>query len=121
MKIVITAISPDLNSPIDPRFGRAAYFIAVDTNTLEWKAYPNPAAQASGGAGTQAAQYIANHEIRIAVSGDFGPNACNALKAAGIGMYLLGTSQTVREAVENYKAGQLASVDAPTLTGRHQH
>jgi len=121
MKIVISAISPDLDSGIDPRFGRAAYFIAVDTNTSKWQAYPNPAAEALGGAGTQAAQYIANQGVRVVVSGDFGPNACTALKAAGIGMYLLGTSQTVREAVENYRAGQLASVSAPTLTGRHRH
>jgi len=56
MKIVISAISPDLDSGIDPRFGRAAYFIAVDTNTSKWQAYPNPAAEALGGAGTQAAQ-----------------------------------------------------------------
>jgi predicted Fe-Mo cluster-binding NifX family protein len=120
MKIVVTATSPNLDSPIDPRFGRAAYFIAVDTNTLDWQAYPNPAAEASAGAGTQAAQYIAAHGVRVAVSGDFGPNACNALNAAGIGMYLLGTSQTVRETVENYQAGQLASVSAPTSTGRHR-
>jgi predicted Fe-Mo cluster-binding NifX family protein len=120
MKIVISALSPDLDSVIDPRFGRAAYFVTVDTNTLEWQAHPNPAADASGGAGTQAAQYIVSHGARVAVSGDFGPNACTALNAAGIGMYLLGTSQTVRNAVENYKAGQLASVSAPTSTGRHR-
>jgi predicted Fe-Mo cluster-binding NifX family protein len=33
MKIVIGAISPDLDDPIDPRFGRAAYFVIVDTYT----------------------------------------------------------------------------------------
>jgi predicted Fe-Mo cluster-binding NifX family protein len=121
MKIVISAISPDLDSVIDPRFGRAAYFITVDTNTLEWQSHPNPAADTLGGAGAHAAQYIVNHGAGVAVSGDFGPNAYTALKAAGIGMYLLGTSQTVREAVENYRAGQLASVSAPTLTGRHRH
>jgi predicted Fe-Mo cluster-binding NifX family protein len=120
MKIIVTALSSDLDSPVDPRFGRAAYFIAVDTNTLDWQAHPNPAADASGGAGTQAAQYVANHGLHVVISGDFGPNACDALNAAGIGMYLLGTSQTVRRAVENYKAGQLASVSAPTLTGRHR-
>jgi len=117
MKIVISAISPDLDSGIDPRFGRAAYFIAVDTNTSEWQAYPNPAAEALGGAGTQAAQYIAHQGVRVVVSGDFGPNAYNALNAAGISMYLLGTSQTVREAVENYRAGQLARAGAPTSMG----
>ena len=120
MKILVSAVSPDLDSPIDPRFGRAAYFIVIDTNTRDWQAHPNPAAEASGGAGTQAAQYVANYGLRVVVSGDFGPNACNALNAAGISMYLLGTSQKVRETVEDYRASQLAPVSAPTLTGRHR-
>lgn len=119
MKMAVTAVSPDLDAPIDPRFGRAAYFIVVDTNTLDWQAHPNPAVQASGGAGTQAAQYIANLGMAVVVSGDFGPNAYKALDAADIAMYLLGTSQTVREVVQNYKADQLASVSAPTSPGHH--
>jgi len=120
MRIVISAITPDLDSVIDPRFGRAAYFVVVDTNTMEWESHPNPAAAASGGAGTQAAQYIAHLGTRVAVSGDFGPNAYDALNAADIAMYLLGTSQTVRAAVENYRAGQLTPVGAPTGEGNHR-
>jgi predicted Fe-Mo cluster-binding NifX family protein len=120
MKIVLTAVSPALDSVIDPRFGRAAYFVVVDTDTLEWQAHPNPGASASGGAGTQAAQYIANQGIQAAVSGDFGPNAYEALNAAKIDMYLLGASQTVRDAVENYRAGQLSRVGAPTSSGHHR-
>jgi predicted Fe-Mo cluster-binding NifX family protein len=120
MKIVVTATSANLDSTIDSRFGRAAYFIVVDVNTLEWQAYPNPAVDASGGAGTQAAQYIANQGAHVAISGDFGPNAYSALNAAGVAMYLLGTSQTVREAVTQFKAGQLAQVGAPTSAGHHR-
>jgi predicted Fe-Mo cluster-binding NifX family protein len=120
MKIILTATSPNFDSEIEPRFGRAAYFVFVDVDTLEWQAYPNPGASASGGAGTQAAQYIANQGAQAAVSGDFGPNAYNALNAAGIAMYLLGTSQTVREAVERFKDGQLAQVGAPASVGHHR-
>jgi predicted Fe-Mo cluster-binding NifX family protein len=120
MKIVLTATSPDLDSAIDSRFGRAAYFVVVYVETLAWQAYPNPAVGASGGAGTQAAQHIANQGAQAAISGDFGPNAYSALKAAGIDMYLLGASQTVRDAVEHFKAGQLAQVKAPTSVGYHR-
>jgi predicted Fe-Mo cluster-binding NifX family protein len=91
----------------------------VDVNTLEWNAHPNPGASASGGAGTQAAQHVAHQSVQAAVSGDFGPNAYNALDAAGIAMYLLGSVQTVREAVERFKAGQLNQAGAPTLAGQH--
>ena len=79
---------PELCLEIEPRFGRAAYFVFVDVDTLEWQAYPNPGASASGGAGTQAAQHIANKGAQAAVSGDFDPNAYNALKAVGIAMDL---------------------------------
>jgi predicted Fe-Mo cluster-binding NifX family protein len=121
MKLVVTATSDNLESAIDSRFGRAGYFVVVDVDTLEWQAYPNPAVGASGGAGTQAAQFIANQGVQAAVSGDFGPNAYNILNAAHIDMYLLGASQTVRDAVEHFKAGQLAPAAAATSAGHRHH
>jgi predicted Fe-Mo cluster-binding NifX family protein len=120
MKIAVTTTYPELDSAIDSRFGRAAYFIVVDVETLAWQAYPNPAATTSGGAGTQAAQYIANQGAQAAISGDFGPNAYSALNAAGIAMYLLGDCRTVREAVTQFKADQLVQVGAPTAAGHHR-
>jgi predicted Fe-Mo cluster-binding NifX family protein len=119
MKILLTATSPSLEANIDPRFGRGAYLIAVDTDTLEWQAQPNPGVNASGGAGTQAAQIAADQQVKAVISGDFGPNAYNALQAAGIKMYLYGESTTLREAIEHFKAGKLKSVEAPTGGGRH--
>jgi predicted Fe-Mo cluster-binding NifX family protein len=119
MKILLTATSPGFDSNIDPRFGRGAYLIVVDTDTLDWQAHPNPGVNASGGAGTQAAQLAANQQVKAVISGDFGPNAYNALQAAGIAMYLYGTSTTVREATEHFKAGKLESVGAPTGPGHH--
>lgn len=119
MKILLTATSPNIEAKIDPRFGRGAYLIVVETDTLEWQARPNPGVNASGGAGTQAAQIAADQQVAAVISGDFGPNAYNALQAAGIAMYLYGASTTVREAIEHYKAGKLESVQAPTGRGRH--
>ena len=119
MKILLTATSPSIDSTIDPRFGRGAYLIVVDSDTLEWQAHANPGVGASGGAGTQAAQFAAKQRVSAAISGDFGPNAHGALQAAGIAMYLFGASTTVKEAIENFKAGQLESVGAPTGPGHH--
>lgn len=119
MKIILTTTSPDIDSDIDARFGRGAYFLIVDTDTLEWEAHPNPGVSASGGAGVQGAQFALDHGVGAAISGNFGPNACGGLKAAGISMYLFGSCRTAREAIEQFKAGQLDSVDAPTGAGRH--
>jgi predicted Fe-Mo cluster-binding NifX family protein len=118
MKIILTTISPDIDSEVDPRFGRAGHFLLVDTDTLEWQAFPNPGATASGGAGIQAAQFVTDQKCEAVISGDFGPNAYNALKAAGLPMYLLGSCHTPREAIERYLSGQLEPLAAPAGPGR---
>jgi predicted Fe-Mo cluster-binding NifX family protein len=114
MKLIITATSPSIDSPVDPRFGRGAYFLITDTDTFEWQALPNPAVNASGGAGIQAAQFVTEQNCAAVISGDFGPNAYNALQAAGIKMYLFGSCRNVREAVQQFKADQLEQLGAPT-------
>jgi predicted Fe-Mo cluster-binding NifX family protein len=119
MKIIITATSPSIDSNIDDRFGRGAYFIVVDPDTFEWQAHANPGVNASGGAGTLASQFAANQHASSVISGDFGPNAYNALQAAGIAMYLFGSCATVKEAIERFKVGLLERVDSPTNKGRH--
>jgi predicted Fe-Mo cluster-binding NifX family protein len=119
MKIILTTTFPNLDSGVDPRFGRGVYFLVVDTDTLEWQAYPNSGMGASGGAGTLAAQFAANQKAKAVISGDFGPNAYEALQAAGVEMYLYGTSRTVSEAVDRFKAGQLERLSAPTGPGHH--
>ncbi len=119
MKIILTASSPNIDSDVDVRFGRGAYFVVVDPDTLEWQAHANPAIGASGGAGSQAAQFAANQKADAIISGDFGPNAFNALLAADIAMYLYGDCQTIGEAIERFKAGLLQQVGSPTAPGHH--
>lgn len=120
MKIILTATSPSIDSTVDARFGRGAYLIVVDPDTLEWQAHPNPGVGAMGGAGTLVAQFAANQDVSSVISGDFGPNAHNALQAAGIAMYLFGASTSVRDAIELFKARQLEGAGAPTSAGHHR-
>jgi predicted Fe-Mo cluster-binding NifX family protein len=119
MKLIITATAPDFEAAVDPRFGRGAYFIVVDTDTLQWQAHENHGVYAAGGAGSQAAQFLAQQGADAVISGDFGPNAYIALAAAEIKMYLLGPSKTAREAVANFTSGMLEQVHAPTGAGHH--
>lgn len=119
MKIVVTATAPAWDASVDPRFGRGAYFVVIDTETHAWQAHENPAVSAAGGAGSQAAQFLAQQGAESVVSGDFGPNAYITLAAAEIKMFLLGASQTVAEAVSNLAEGKLQQVNAPTGPGHH--
>lgn len=118
-KIILTTSSPGLDAPVDPRFGRGAYLTMIDVDTLEWQAHPNPGVNASGGAGTQAAQFVVAQKVSAVVSGDFGPNAFEVLDAAGVGMYLYAGARTARAAVEHFKSGRLKPVGAPSDARHH--
>ena len=106
MKILISATSDSIDADFDPRFGRGGYFIFIDTETEEWTACANEGAQASGGAGVQAAQHASKHDVKAVISGHFGPKAYEALKAAGIAMYQA-NGGAVRDVLAKFKAGEL--------------
>jgi len=118
MKIIVTTTGPDLEAAVDPRFGRAPFFLITDPETMTWQAHPNPAAEAFGGAGTQAAQFVASQQAQAVISGAFGPNAFQALRAANVEMYLYAGSDSARQAIELYRAGKLSPASTPTGPGR---
>jgi predicted Fe-Mo cluster-binding NifX family protein len=114
MKVCVTATSGNLDSQVDPRFGRCQYFVIVDSDTMEFEALPNTSASAVGGAGIQAAQTIANKGVKVVITGNVGPNAYQVLSAAGIDV-ITGAFGTVREVVNRFKKGELReSATAPT-------
>jgi len=117
MKICVSATANSLDAPVDPRFGRCQYFLIVDSETMQFEAVPNMASGAMGGAGIQAAQIIAGKGVKALITGNVGPNAFQALSAAGI-QIITGAYGTVREAVEKYKKGELKGISAPTV-GEH--
>ena len=114
MKIAVTSVGPGLDSQVDPRFGRAAYFVLVDPETLEIAAVENTGAAAGGGAGVNAAKAVIDAGAEIVLTGNCGPNAERALKAAGVKLFT-GVSGTVAEAVENFKEGKLAEAAGPNV------
>jgi predicted Fe-Mo cluster-binding NifX family protein len=121
MKIAISTSTSSIDALVDPRFGRAARFVIFDTETEEWTTYPNPGLHANGGAGVQAAQFIASHGVQAVISGAFGPNAYSALEAAGVQMFQVpsGKAFTARELLVRYRRGQLQQVSAPANPGHH--
>jgi predicted Fe-Mo cluster-binding NifX family protein len=116
MKICVTATANDLDAQIDPRFGRCAYLIIVDSATMQFEAVPNMAVGTTGGAGIQVAQTIANKGVKVVITGNVGPNAFGALSAAGINI-VTALSGTVSEVIEKFKKGELRSTGAPTVGG----
>jgi predicted Fe-Mo cluster-binding NifX family protein len=92
-------------------------YIFVDTETMEFEAVENPAINAAGGAGIQAAQFVIERAAQAVVTGSVGPNAFNVFQSAGVPIYLFGGG-TVREAAEAFRVGELQSiVDANVQAG----
>jgi predicted Fe-Mo cluster-binding NifX family protein len=117
MKIIVTTQGTDMDSPVDPRFGRAKHFLLVDTETMQATAHDNAQnLNAPQGAGIQAAQAVYNLGAGAVITGNVGPKAFTTLQAAGIAVYL-GASETAREAIEQFRAGRLQLAENANVEG----
>ncbi|MBN1350822.1 NifB/NifX family molybdenum-iron cluster-binding protein [candidate division KSB1 bacterium] len=109
MKLCITATGKNLDAQVDPRFGRAEYFIIIDPDTMAFEALENASLNAMHGAGIQAAQLMSTKGVTAVITGQVGPNAFHTLKAAGIEMFHTKASSAA-ETVDAYKKGQLKPI-----------
>ena len=118
MKVAISAQSDTMEALVDPRFGRARWFIVADSETGEWQAHDNTAnVDASGGAGVQAASTVAAQGVEALITGNVGPNAHKALAAGDIAIYQVGNGFTARAALDALGRGELSAVEGPTVSG----
>ena len=100
MKIAITSQGKDLSSPLDPRFGRAPYFLVVDRSTGEVEVVDNTAnAQAQQGVGLAAVAVLKRYNVDLLVTGRVGPKAEQALRTAKIRV-VTGVEGSCRAALE---------------------
>ncbi|MGB9727992.1 MAG: NifB/NifX family molybdenum-iron cluster-binding protein [Nitrososphaeria archaeon] len=116
MKVAVSATGGSLDSQVDPRFGRCAYFIVVDTDTMNFEAIKNTGAFEASGAGIQAAQTIVSKGVKAVVTGNVGPNAYQVLSSAGVRIFT-GAYGTVKEAVERLLRGELSESSSPRFGG----
>ncbi len=97
MIIAVTAQQGRMDAQVDPRFGRAAFFMIANTQTMEVYPYDNAAGAGAGnGAGTAAAQLMSEHRVDFLLTGKVGPKAADALEKAGIRV-MEGVEGTVEE------------------------
>ncbi|MBA7626934.1 hypothetical protein ES703_34394 [subsurface metagenome] len=114
MKIAVTSTGKTLDSQVDQRFGRTAYFIAVDTETMDFSVIENESAAAAGGAGISSGKVVIDAGAESVLTGNCGPNAERTLTAAGIKLYT-GVTGTVAEAIELFKGGKLTEAAGPSV------
>jgi len=117
MKIAVSASENRLEGFLEQRFGRARWFLIynLDDDTHEFIENIQQL-NAPQGAGIQSAGTISREGVEAVITGHMGPKAFKVLKAAGVDVYLKGTG-TIREAVDNYKAGKLTKLQNPDVEG----
>ncbi len=113
MKIAISSVGNNLDAQVSAIFGRCAYLLLVDTETLECQAFANPAVGASGGAGIQAAQFVVDQGAEAVLTGNVGPNAMEVLQAANVKVYPVWTG-TAQQALDAFTHGQLQPITSAT-------
>ena len=118
MKIAVTSTGTDLDSQVDPRFGRASYILIVDSETFDFEVLDNKEnVNAMKGAGIQAASKVNDKGAEVLLTGFCGPNAFKVLKAANIGV-ANDAGGSVRDAVKAYLNGKLPLSDKANVEGQ---
>jgi predicted Fe-Mo cluster-binding NifX family protein len=117
MRVAITSQGESLESRLDRRFGRAAFFVAVNTETGEFAVHDNTQnLNAAQGAGIQAGSNVVGLNVEALITGNVGPKAYAVLKAAGIRIYLA-PDGTVAESLQRFKDGLLDECLSANVAG----
>jgi len=117
MKVAVTSKGKTLDSPVDPRFGRAAYILIVDTENFTYEVLDNSEnVNAFKGAGIQAATMIGDKDVKALLTGFCGPNAFKILNAAHIDV-ANDISGTVNDAVRTFNQGKVTFADKANVEG----
>ena len=117
MKVAITSQDEGLGSAVDPRFGRAKYFVIVDLETHTIQAVNNAVnLNAAQGAGIQAAKRVVDLGAKALLTGHVGPKAFAVLQGAGVEIYPV-AGGTVAVALEQFKTGSFKAMAAADVEG----
>jgi len=109
MRIAFTTKGTTWESQMDPRFGRAEYFVVYDEEQDELSSVSNKDVENEAhGAGPKAAQKLADLNASVLLTGNGpGGNAATVLQKIGIECYIKAGEMTIKEAYDAFKKGDL--------------
>lgn len=117
MKVAITATRGSLDSEVDPRFGRAAFVLIVDSETGVVEIVDNQASMdLAHGAGIAAVEALVRRGVSVLLTGQVGPKAEQGLRAAHIEART-GVSGRCRDALASFAPEISAASGAQPAAG----
>ncbi len=84
MKVGIVTEGDDLSSFVAEDFGRAPYFLIVDSETMDYEVVGNEFKDAAEGAGMLVADAIVGLGLEAVIVGGIGPHGYDRLTGAGL-------------------------------------
>ena len=117
MKIAVSCTGKDLTAQVDPRFGRAAFFVIADSDSMDVNSIENTQhLNLPQGAGIQAAQTVAAEKVDAVITGNCGPKAFRVLQAAGIPV-VTGAQGRIDDVIRRFLQGEFETADAANVDG----
>ena len=114
MRLCVTSTGKEIEATIDASFGRASWFLIIDTDTNATTAVENTATVLGQGEGVGAAQIVIDEGVDGVLTGRLGPNALKLLQASGINMFFgVSSRDTVKEVLVKFKNGEYRENPAP--------
>ncbi len=114
MKICIASENAGgLNDIVSSVFGRCSSFTVVEIEGNEIKkvyVVNNPGAEASSGAGIQAAQKVLDEGCSVIISSSVGPNSGEVFRMGGVKMYSA-PGMKIEDAVQKFIRGELPEIN----------
>jgi predicted Fe-Mo cluster-binding NifX family protein len=111
MKLAIALKENDYNSSVDERFGRAPFFIIIDSDTKEFEIIENEAKDEATGAGLKAVKNLLKYEIDIIIAGEIGPKAGELIYDLEILTFKFKDLEKVDEIVNAFNENTLEKYD----------
>lgn len=111
MKLAIALKENDYNSSVDERFGRAPFFIIIDSNTKEFEIIENEAKDEATGAGLKAVKNLLKYEIDTIIAGEIGPKAGELIYDLEIPTFKFKDLEKVDEIVNAFNENTLEKYD----------
>jgi len=117
MKICITSQGKDLDSLLDPRFGRCQFFIFLNQKGEIENVLENPGVLAARGAGIAAAQRVISEGADVVITGNIGPHAFFVLQKVGVKVFFAAPGVTLKDAFSMWQEGKLREINEPSVGG----
>ena len=111
MKLAIALKENDYNSSVDERFGRAPFFIIIDSDTKEFEIIENEAKDEATGAGLKAVKNLLKYEIDTIIAGEIGPKAGELIYDLEIPTFKFKDLEKVDEIIKAFNENTLEKYD----------